>query len=131
MAKPTARRRKTAFMRSLAVVAVAIAIGWGAEYYASANWIQNTYPVHEAVDVPTDSTVVVNWTGSRGNNLGMTVRYSGAPDASIPGTTAANEHGISFRPDIGFDPGKDVIVEVEAGRRHHAFTFTTDGEAAQ
>jgi len=124
MTRLAARRTKTVIIRWLGIAIAVCAIGWGVDYYASNNWVQGTYPADDASDVPGDAMIVVNWKGTRSNNLGLTIRYSDAPDASIPGTTAATKHGITFKPEEDFDSGREVTVNAEAGRRHHAFSFT-------
>ncbi|MBD0383316.1 Ig-like domain-containing protein [Paenibacillus sedimenti] len=111
--------------RSLAIIALLIAgwIGW--DWYQSKNWMVWTYPVDGATDVPRDATIVAIWKGTRGNNLGMPIRYADNPEAHIPGVTGGSESGMSFQPEGQFAPGRKVIVTVEAGRRRHTFTFTT------
>ncbi|AZN38270.1 Ig-like domain-containing protein [Paenibacillus albus] len=112
-------------MRILTLLTVIAVVALGADYYLSNNWMLRTYPANGTVNVPMDAQITANWKGNRGNNLGMALHYADAPQDYIYGTVAGSEHGLSFQPDHNLDPGRHIVVNVDAGRRHYQFTFTT------
>ncbi|WP_068604110.1 Ig-like domain-containing protein [Paenibacillus swuensis] len=116
------RNRKIGF---LAVIMIGVVSWFAWDAYQSKNWIAHTYPADGATKVPRDVKITADWKGSRVNMLGIPVRYANEPDKYIPGATTANQQGISFKPEQELAPGREVVVTVEAGRRHHTFTFTT------
>ncbi|WP_127578682.1 Ig-like domain-containing protein [Paenibacillus koleovorans] len=97
----------------------------GIEATLERTWMHSTSPKNGATGVSKDITVSAVWDGSRGNNLGMKVRYADAPDQHIPGGTSGSQSGMSFKPDQPFLPGKTLVVTVEAGRRSYNFQFQT------
>ncbi|REE57451.1 hypothetical protein A8990_15529 [Paenibacillus taihuensis] len=112
-------------MRLLLFAAAIVIICVGVDRYIAHHWIQRTYPANGAVNVPRDALIMVNWKGTRGSHMSMSVRYADAPDVPLYGTGSATMYGLSFLPAPPLSPGKKVIVLVDAGRRHHEFTFTT------
>ncbi|RXT15281.1 Ig-like domain-containing protein [Ammoniphilus sp. CFH 90114] len=102
--------------------------GWfGWDKYQDANWISYTYPQHGAINVPLYDTVTVQWK-EEASSMGMSVTYADDPTIRVQGSTSGSKDGMSFTPDM-FLPGKEVLVEVTAGRRSHSFSFTTALEA--
>ncbi|WP_426450610.1 hypothetical protein ACP26L_01040 [Paenibacillus sp. S-38] len=104
-----------------------LALWWGWNAYQSRNWIMSTYPADGMEHVPTETVVTVAWKGSY-DSMGMRVRYEDSPDAPVPGATGATQYGMTFEPEGGFQPDRRVRIEVEAGRRTHVFSFTTDAK---
>ncbi|MGF7035807.1 hypothetical protein J2T17_006842 [Paenibacillus mucilaginosus] len=102
-----------------------LALWWGWDAYQARGWIANTYPADGMEHVPVQTVVTVAWKGSY-KTMGMRVRYEDSPEAAVPGASGATQYGMTFEPEGGFQPGRRVRIEVEAGRRTHVFRFTTD-----
>ncbi|SEO75661.1 hypothetical protein [Paenibacillus sp. OV219] len=112
-------------MRIFILFAGIVTVALGAELYLSNNWMLRTYPTNGEVNVPNDAQITANWKGTRGNDLGMALHYADAPNEYIYGTVAGTVYGLSFRPAHDLNPGRNIIVTVDAGKRHYQFSFTT------